>query len=135
MTRGNFQLLFGLFFSLLLMNNCSSTQNVIEMTGKSQAHTVELTSFQLNEGTDESAFVKVAEQMQAAFLNHQEGFVKRTLVKGADGWTDVVYWQSPEAMKQAMQQAETAEEVAPFMQMINFSTVKMNLSEIRLNAQ
>ena len=135
MTRGNFQLLFGLFFSLLLMNNCSSTQNVNEMTGKSQAHTVELTSFQLNEGTDESAFVKVAEQMQAAFLNHQEGFGKRTLVIGADGWTDVVYWQSPEAMKQAMQQAETAEEVAPFMQMINFSTVKMNLSEIRLNAQ
>ena len=71
--------------------------------------------------------------MQTSFLNNQDGFVKRTLVKGENGWTDIVYWKNPQSMQTAMQKAASAVEVAPFMQMIDFKSVKMNLSEIKIN--
>lgn len=95
--------------------------------------TVELTSFKLIEGVDEDKFIEVANKMQSSFLNDQEGFVKRTLVKGENGWTDIVYWKNHQSMQNAMKKAESSAEVAPFMQMINFESVKMNLSEIKMN--
>lgn len=95
--------------------------------------TVELTSFKLIEGADEAKFIEAANQMQSTFLNEQEGFVKRTLVKGKNEWTDIVYWESAQSMENAMKKAESSPEVAPFMQMINFESVKMNLSEIKMN--
>lgn len=112
------------------MSSCSNAQNSRQMT---EITTVELTSFKLIEGADEAKFIEAANQMQSTFLNEQEGFVKRTLVKGENGWTDIVYWKSPQAMQNAMKKAEASPEVAPFMQMINFEFVNMNLSEIKMN--
>ena len=109
-------------------------QNSSEMTGTNEITTVELTSFQLIEGADEAKFLQAADQMQKAFLDKQEGFVKRTIVKGEHGWTDIVFWKDPQSMQNAMQKAESAAEVAPFMQMIDFSSVKMNLTEIKMNS-
>ena len=102
------------------------------MAVKTESTTVELTSFQLVEGANEAKFIEAANQMQSEFLNEQAGFVKRTLVRGDNGWTDFVYWQNPESMQNAMQKAESSPEVAPFMQMINFESVKMNLSEVKM---
>lgn len=119
---------------ILGTSNCSNAQNSGKMIEKNEITTVELTSFKLIEGTDESKFIEAANQMQDAFLNNQEGFVKRTLVKGENGWTDIVYWENPQSMQNAMRKAELAAEVAPFMQMINFESVKMNLSEVKLNS-
>jgi len=118
---------------ILGISNYSNAQNSSRMTEKNEITTVELTSFQLVEGTDEAKFIEVANQMQETFLNNQKGFVKRTLVKGEHGWTDIVYWESPQAMQNAMVKAESSVDVAPFMQMINFESVKMNLSEIKMN--
>ncbi|MEM9888301.1 MAG: hypothetical protein AAF849_20575 [Bacteroidota bacterium] len=67
--------------------------------------------------------VEAANQMQSTFLNNQEGFVKRTLVKGENEWTDIVYWESPQSIQNAMKKAESSLEVAPFVQMINFESV------------
>ena len=115
---------------ILGISSCSNAQNSSHMT---EATTVELTSFKLVEGADEAKFIDAANQMQNTFLNDQEGFVKRTLVKGENGWTDIVYWKSPQSMQNAMKKAESSAEVAPFMQMINFESVRMNLSDIKIN--
>lgn len=112
------------------ISSCSNAQNSSQMT---EITTVELTSFKLIEGVDEDKFIEVANKMQSSFLNDQEGFVKRTLVKGENGWTDIVYWKNHQSMQNAMKKAESSAEVAPFMQMINFESVKMNLSEIKMN--
>ena len=112
------------------ISSCSNAQNSSQMT---EITTVELTSFKLIEGVDEDKFIEVANKMQSSFLNDQEGFVKRTLVKGENGWTDIVYWKDHQSMQNAMKKAESSAEVAPFMQMINFESVKMNLSEIKMN--
>lgn len=119
--------------SIFVISGCSSVQNSSRMIEKNESTIVELTSFNLIAGTDEAKFIKTANQMQQFFLNGQEGFVKRTLVKGKNGWTDIVHWTSPQAMQKAMKKAESASEVAPFMQMIDFTSVKMNLSEIKMN--
>lgn len=100
-----------------------------------QTTTVELTSFALTVGADEAAFVAAAARMQESFLEHQDGFVSRTLVKGEAGWTDIVYWRDPAAMHQAVEQAGAVAEVAPFLQMIDPASLRMGLSEIKLSAQ
>jgi hypothetical protein len=110
----------------------TNAQNSGNMTVQTEVTTVELTSFHLVAGADESRFVEAARQMQETFLNHQDGFIKRTLVKGEQGWTDIVYWKDPQSMQNAMEKAETSAEVAPFIQMIDFQSVKMHLSEIKL---
>ena len=120
-------------FIITLIIGTSSFSNAQNSSQMTETTTVELTSFKLIEGADEAKFIEAANQMQSTFLNEQEGFVKRTLVKGKNEWTDIVYWESAQSMENAMKKAESSPEVAPFMQMINFESVKMNLSEIKMN--
>jgi hypothetical protein len=97
---------------------------------KPTANLVELTTFKLNIGISNDDFVKSATQMQKDFLEQQKGFIKRTLtVSGDTLWTDIVYWENPESHSNAMQIAEKSEKVIPFMEKIDFSSVKMNLAK------
>ena len=115
------------------ISSYTHAQNSSQMTEERNISTVELTSFKLKDGTNEIEFIQVADQMQKEFLNKQIGFKNRTLVKGKNGWTDIVSWESEETFQNAMQKAESAAAVAPFMQMIDFNSVKMNLTEIKMN--
>ena len=118
---------------ILGISNCLNAQNLSQMTEKNGITTVELTTFTLIEGVDETKFIEVAKQTQKTFLDKQEGFVKRTLVKGENGWTDIVYWESPQSMQNALAKAESSADLIPFIRMINFKSVKMNLSEIKID--
>ncbi len=67
---------------------------------------VELAPFSLAEGVDESALLQASAALQSEFLETQDGFVRRDLLKAADGsWTDIVYWESEAAAKAAMDRA------------------------------
>lgn len=69
---------------------------------------IEWASFRLAEGASEAALIAASDAMQEGFLKQQKGFVKRELVKAADGqWADVVYWDSFSSAEQAMQEAMT----------------------------
>ena len=115
--------------------NQSKTENQNVMTEQKQTvGLVEITTFKLNNGVSSADFVKSAEQMQADFLKRQEGFIKRTLTQSGDTlWTDIVYWKNKESHSQAMQLAEKTEAVIPFMEKIDFNSVKMNLTNPMLN--
>ncbi|HMU92599.1 MAG TPA: hypothetical protein PKJ84_15285 [Anaerolineales bacterium] len=67
---------------------------------------IELASFRLADGASEATLIAASDAMQEGFLKSQKGFIKRDLVKGADGqWADVVYWDSQESVDAAMQEA------------------------------
>jgi hypothetical protein len=91
---------------------------------------VELTSFKLNAGISNADFLAAATQMQKDFLSTQDGFIKRTLVVSTDNvWTDIVSWRDENSYGNAMKNAEKSEKVVPFMEKIDFNSVKMNLSK------
>ena len=65
---------------------------------------IEFSSFTLAEGVDEATLVAASDALQAEFLSQQKGFIRRELVRAADGkWADVAYWESRESVEQAMQ--------------------------------
>jgi len=71
--------------------------------------TIEWAPFTLAPGTDDAALLQASADLQADFLARQPGFVRRDLLKGADGqWIDLVYWDSPGAAEAAMQRAATS---------------------------
>lgn len=67
---------------------------------------IEWATFRLKDGIDTAALLAASEKLQNGFLKQQKGFVRRDLVKTAEGlWADVVYWTSHEHAEQAMQSA------------------------------
>ncbi len=105
-------------------------------TNARQAGIVEVTTFQLRAGVEAQDFEAAARAMQKGFLALQTGFLKRTLTVSQDGtWTDIVYWEDQESAEKAMQMAEQSELVMPFMEKIDFNSVKMNLTTPILSAE
>ena len=113
------------------MMSCNpSTQNKKEMIMEQQTvGMVEITTFKLNQGVTTKDFEKTARSMQKDFLEKQNGFIKRTLTVSEDStWTDVVFWNDRQSAERTMKIAETSELVLPFMEKIDFNSVKMNLT-------
>lgn len=125
----NKSILIGLATAFMMSCN-SSTQNKKEMTMEQQTvGMVEITTFKLNQGVTTKDFEKSARSMQKDFLEKQRGFIKRTLTVSEDSiWTDLVLWRNKESHGNAMQLAEKTEAVVPFMEKIDFNSVKMNLT-------
>ena len=69
-------------------------------------HVIEFAPFKLAEGVDESVLFSASDALHAEFFSQQKGFLRRDLVKTADGtWADVAYWDSMESVQRAMQNA------------------------------
>jgi len=71
---------------------------------------IEWASFRLKKGVTDADLIAASDEMQEEFLRQQKGFIKRELVKAADGqWADVVCWVShadaSAAMPKAMENA------------------------------
>ena len=58
------------------------------------AAVVEWAPFRVKAGVDDATLLDASEALQRDFLASQPGFVKRELLRGADGqWVDLVYWR------------------------------------------
>jgi hypothetical protein len=113
------------------MMSCKpSTHTKKEMTMEQQmTGMVEITTFKLNQGVTANDFEQSARTMQKDFLEKQNGFIKRTLTVSVDSiWTDIVFWEDQQSAENTMKLAETSESVLPFMEKIDFNSVKMNLT-------
>lgn len=79
-------------------------------TAQSQATpTIEWAPFTLAAGVDETALLAASEALQRDFLGKQRGFLHRELLKGSDGqWVDIIYWESRDAVRQAMANTQTS---------------------------
>ncbi len=107
-----------------------STPHQQEMeTQKNKAEIIEITTFYLNQGVTPKDFEESARAMQRGFLEKQYGFIKRTLTVSQDSiWTDIVFWKDQQSAEKTMQLSETSEIVTPFMEKIDFNSVKMTLT-------
>ena len=125
----NKSILIGLATAFLMSCN-QSTQNKKEMTMEQQmTGMVEITTFKLNQGVTAKDFEKSARVMQKDFLEKQNGFIKRTLTVSEDSiWTDLVFWKDQESAEKTMKLSETSKLVLPFMEKIDFNSVKMHLT-------
>lgn len=122
-------ILFGLAMAMTTACN-PSTQNQKETTmNEKKTGMVEITTFKLNQGVAIKDFEQSARSMQKDFFEKQSGFIKRTLTISKDSiWTDVVFWQDQQSFEKTMRLAEKSELVLPFMEQIDFNSVKMNLT-------
>lgn len=117
--------------AMAIMTACNpSTQNQKETTmNEKKTGMVEITTFKLNQGVAIKDFEQSARAMQKDFFEKQSGFIKRTLTISKDSiWTDVVFWQDQQSFEKTMRLAEKSELVLPFMEKIDFNSVKMNLT-------
>jgi hypothetical protein len=70
---------------------------------------VEWAPFRLAAGAEEAALLEASEALQRDFLRHQPGFVRRELLRGADGqWADLVVWTDEPAATAAMRAAASS---------------------------
>lgn len=66
-------------------------------------HVVEWAPFNLRDGIEEAELMQRSARLQTEFLARQGGFIRRELLKAADGgYVDLVWWESMEAAQAAM---------------------------------
>jgi hypothetical protein len=63
---------------------------------------IEWAPFTLKPGVTETALLAASEELQRDFLARQSGFLRRELMRDGAQWTDLVYWDSRDALQQAM---------------------------------
>jgi len=67
---------------------------------------IEFAPFELAPGASEAELLDASEALQSDFLDRQDGFIKRELVRRDDrNWIDIVYWRDREAVERAMKNA------------------------------
>jgi len=70
---------------------------------------VEWAPFRTRADVDEATLLEASEVLQRDFLEHQPGFLRRELLRGADGgWVDLVFWQDEQSAAAAMSSAGTS---------------------------
>ncbi len=71
---------------------------------------IEIMTFRLAVGVDESMFRAVDERVQVEFAYHQPGFLRRTLGRHDDGrWLILTIWADPDAAGAAAQAFERSD--------------------------
>jgi hypothetical protein len=62
--------------------------------GADEEMVIEWAPFRLAPGIGEDRLLEVSEALQRDFLQGRPGFVRRELLRGADGhWVDLLYWR------------------------------------------
>jgi len=123
-------ILIGLATAVITACNPSTQKNKKEMTTDlKKTGMVEITTFKLKKGVFIKDFEKAALSMQKEFLEKQNGFLKRTLTVSQDSiWNDMVCWADQKSFEKTSALAEKSILVLPFMEKIDFKSVKINLN-------
>ena len=83
---------------------------------------LEWSPFRLKPGVDEVTLLQLSERMQRDFLSAQDGFMRRELIKGAEGaYTDLVWWESFAASQAAVRKAAASPAVRAYLAVMDFS--------------
>lgn len=85
-------------------------------------HVLEWSPFRLKPRVDEATLLRVSERMQRDFLSAQDGFVRRELIKGAEGaYTDLVWWENFAASQAAVKKATCSPAVRAYLAVMDTS--------------
>ena len=83
---------------------------------------LEWAPFRIKPEMDEASLLGASERLQRDFLAHQEGFVRRELIKGAEGaYIDLVWWSSFAASQGAMKNAARSPVCRSYAALMDYS--------------
>ena len=72
--------------------------------------TIEWAPFEVAGHVSDEQLEKAAADLEVNFLQKQDGYLRRELLKGeGKQWVDLVYWSSPQAAARAAEDANTSE--------------------------
>jgi hypothetical protein len=90
-------------------------------------HVLELATITLAEGKTEAELLDASEAFQKEFLNHQDGFLRRDMVRRADGtFTDVILWESRAKADAVFERAQHSEAVGVYFAHMKIDPEKMD---------
>jgi hypothetical protein len=70
---------------------------------------IEWAPFRLAPGVSEATLLDASERLQREFLERRQGFVRRELLRGADGqWVDLLYWSDEDSANAVMADISTS---------------------------
>lgn len=91
---------------------------------------VEMVHFKFQDQVLQAEAEEALKQL-STFAKAQAGFIKRTVLRNADGsYTDLVWWESLEEAQAAAKKAETSPDCAPLFGLMDFNSISMNHSEL-----
>ena len=102
-------------------------------TDLSKAGTIEYVTFQAKDGVtvEQMAEVAAGGKINANMHETYDGFVDRHVALQADGvWIEVVYWESEEAGRAALDKFVKDPVNKPFLDLVNADTVTITYSDI-----
>ncbi|WP_333848004.1 hypothetical protein [Phaeobacter italicus] len=102
-------------------------------TDLSKAGTIEYVTFEAKEGVTVEAMSEAAAggTVNANLHAHYDGFVDRHVALQADGvWIEVVYWESEEAGRAALEKFVADPVNKAFLDLVNVETVSITYSDI-----
>ncbi len=80
---------------------------------------IEWAPFSIKEGVTDQMLLEASQVLQQDFLNQQEGFIKRELLrKSAKEFVDVVYWRNKETAEKAVAKAANSPACFAYFQLM-----------------
>ena len=86
---------------------------------------IEIMTFRLAVGTDESTFRAVDERVQVGFAYHQAGLLRRTLGRHGDRWLVLQVWASAEAAAAARAALDASPLGVEFMALLESDSISI----------
>jgi hypothetical protein len=87
---------------------------------------IALAPFRLKDGISEDDLVKTSDDFEEQFVRHQEGIIRRILVKdSAGGYADIVFFTDAAAIDRVLQAERTSEVCAALFAIIDDGTPAM----------
>lgn len=91
---------------------------------------VELASFELNEEVKLEEFLAISKTFQKEFVEKQEGFIQRKLIKKDERWCDLVIWEDMSAAEKVSKNMGTNEAAGAYGMTIKPGTVNVEHYEV-----
>ncbi|MEO1492114.1 MAG: hypothetical protein AAFV19_08175 [Pseudomonadota bacterium] len=96
------------------------------MTNPIANQVVEITTFRLNDGVEDTAFLALSPAI-TEFAQAQPGFIRRFLTQSEDGvWMDYVHWATLEDAQAAQAAFPQQPQLGPLMAMIDPTSLTMD---------
>lgn len=88
---------------------------------------IELAPIKLAEGATEAQLVEASTAFQTAFLETQDGFVRRDFVRKSDGtYMDIIQWESRDYAEAVFEKAKMSDVAARYFGLMEFDLETMD---------
>lgn len=88
---------------------------------------IELASIKLAEGSTETQLIEASKAFQNAFLNAQDGFIRRDFVRKPDGtYMDIIEWKSRVHADAVFEKAKASDAAGRYFALMDFDPEAMD---------